>query len=295
VRGGGSLTIWQPEFRQPGGLVSEDSPVGAASSLFKGATLIDPFDSYFEYERAMARTAIIPWLTERLSFDDGLAVGDFGCHEGGTLQALRDGGLAASGTGFELESEVLARSPFVCSEHFDLRHEDILEIDPAEHRFDLILLIDVLEHVPALERALAVAAGCLGSGGRCFVSFPPYFSPLGGHQHVASNWTRLAPYLHYLPSRLFYAVVEVKDDPYLNRQELLADMRSVRRTKLTVARAERAFSSSGLQVVARDLFLLRPEYRARYGVRPVRAGVLGRVPGLREAVVMGAYYLLEKA
>ena len=54
------------------------------------------------------------------------------------------------------------------------------------------------------------------------------------------------------------------------------DMLSIRRTGLTLSAAERAFERAGLEVVERELFLVRPEYMVRYGLEPRQAGVLGR-------------------
>ena len=61
--------------------------------------------------------------------------------------------------------------------------------------------------------------------------------------------------------------------------------------------ATRGSSSGGaaasFETVARELFLVRPEYTVRYGLRTRRAGALGRIPGARELAVNGGFYLLR--
>jgi hypothetical protein len=66
----------------------------------------------------------------------------------------------------------------------------------------------------------------------------------------------------------------------------------VRRTRLTINGAERAFRRAGLRIVRRRTWLLRPEYRVRYGVRPLPARIIGSIPLIRELAVFGADYLL---
>ena len=50
----------------------------------------------------------------------------------------------------------------------------------------------------------------------------------------------------------------------------------------------------GLELVDRDLFLVRPEYTVRYGMAARGAGPLGRIPLVRELAVNGAFYLARR-
>jgi SAM-dependent methyltransferase len=58
---------------------------------------------------------------------------------------------------------------------------------------DLVFCASLIEHVPEPERVLAEIERVLKPGGAAYVSFPPYWSPLGGHEY--------APY-HYLGERM---------------------------------------------------------------------------------------------
>lgn len=244
--------------------------------------------SYYDYELAVGRSIVVRWLSARIDLA-GRHVGDFGCHAGGILQALREAG-AESGEGFDLDERAVRESPFVEDENFTLTVGDALALEGRS--YDLVILRDVLEHVPRRDDMLAACRRSLRPGGALFVSFPPYYSPFGGHQQVAANWPRLAPYLHVLPGSLFFRLVRLEDNVYLRAEDLLGDMTSVRQTRLTIGRAERAFRRAGLGVAHRQFFLLRPEYAVRYGLPSLGAGPIGAVPLVREALVMGAFYLL---
>lgn len=262
------------------------------SSFFSREIVTGGLD-YFEYQVVVARRVVVPWLAARMTLE-GARVGDFGCHEGGMLEGLRDSAVA-SAVGFEINDDVVRSSPFVADERFRIELADLTSLRHGEPEFDLILLHDVLEHVVDCGAVLDAARRFLAPGGRIFVSFPPYWSPYGGHQHLASTWARATPYVHYLPERTFLRLARPADNEYMARADSLDDMVSVRRTKLSLWKAERAFAGSGLGVVDKELFLLRPEYTVRYGAPTIGAGILGRIPGVREVVVNGAFYLLAAA
>jgi SAM-dependent methyltransferase len=63
----------------------------------------------------------------------------------------------------------------------------------APGRFDVVLLLDVIEHVADPVSVLAECAGILRLGGRVLLSFPPYDSPWGAHlfTQVPVPWVHL--------------------------------------------------------------------------------------------------------
>lgn len=264
--------------------------MGRPGNLFSEETLSAGLP-YFDYQRLVAREAILPWLSGRVEIA-GSGVADLGCGPGGVLDVLRESG-AACGLGIDRDVEAIASSPFRPDERFRLEVADLASLRAPE-RFDLVVLHDVLEHVVSVGAVLDSAIGLLADGGCLFVSFPPYRSAFGGHQHLAAGFARFLPYLHYLPTGLFLRLARPTDNVCMSAERSLADLVAVDRTRLTLAKAERAFAAAGLRIDARDLFLVRPEHTIRYGVPAARAGLTGRVPLLREVVVTGAYYLLRR-
>ena len=258
-------------------------------SLLFSRTVTGGLD-YFEYQRRVGADVVIPWLERRTSVA-GKVVGDFGCHGGGMLDAFRAVG-AASGVGIDLNADIVDAAPFRSDANFHLEVGDLTALG-GERTYDLVLLHDVLEHIVDYERVVAAAA--VAPDGRLFVSFPSYYSMVGGHQHLAAGPARLSPYIHFLPERLFLRLAQPADNVYMSRDDSLADMLSVRRTKLSLRKAERAFRRVGLALVDAEFFLLRPEYGVRYGTPNLRARGVGRIPGLRELFVNGAFYLLRPA
>jgi SAM-dependent methyltransferase len=270
------------------------SPAVASLKAFFRKELLPEGLSYFDYQYSVARDVVIPWLDPHICLG-GLAVGDFGCHEGGVLQALREIPGVGSGTGFDVDEDSIRRSPLEQDSRFRLVLENILEVDATRYKFDLVLLRDVVEHTPNPVAILEKAKMCLGDGGHIFVSFPPYFSPFGGHQHEAGNGVRFVPFIHYLPDVLFYALTRCRDTPYMTAESTLADIRSVRQTRLTLSKAERAFDEAGLSIEKQEFFLFRPEFQVRYGLSSSSIPLIHRIPLVREVATLGVHYLLRRA
>jgi len=221
--------------------------------------------TYFEYQRRICADVVIPWVERRIRLE-GLHLGDFGAHEGGMVDALRDSGRVKSAVGLELRADIVRLSPFVSDTRFRLEIADVMALGDASSRFDLILLHDVLEHMPDPDAAV---------------------------RELARGRARNVPFVHLLPTSLFFRVADPADQEYMSAADSLADMKSVRQARLTLQRAERAFSRAALRVVDSEFFLVRPEHTVRYGYAVRSSGALGRVPIVRECAVNGAFYLLQ--
>lgn len=53
---------------------------------------------------------------------------------------------------------------------------------------DLVFCASLIEHVAAPEQVLAEIERVLKPGGMAYVSFPPYYSPLGGHEYAPFHY-----------------------------------------------------------------------------------------------------------
>lgn len=265
---------------------------GKLKNLWTNSTLSGDL-SYFDYELAVGREILVPWLKKQMLLE-GLHIGDFGCHQGGILQALRETGGVSSGRGYDLNEAAIKNSPFLGDMDFSLQIGDVTLLDATDQRFNLIMIRDVLEHIPNYETVVDTAYRCLQPGGHLFISFPPYYSPFGGHQQLSSNVARIVPYLHYLPEWLLFKLVKITDTSYMSAACAREDMESVRHTRLTLTKAEHAFKRTGFHLKGCQYFLSRPEFKIRYGIPALDAGVLGDIAIVRELLVMGVYYLLQK-
>jgi SAM-dependent methyltransferase len=126
----------------------------------------------------------------------GLRVLDLGCALGvRTAAAAKGGASRAVGVDIDLEKVhracELAKRSGVSGISFTAQNGARLAFD--EGRFDVVLMLDVIEHVPDPAAVLGECARVLRTGGRVLLSFPPYRSPWGGHlfAHVPIPWAHL--------------------------------------------------------------------------------------------------------
>lgn len=247
-----------------------------------------PVEKRARYECHLARDCILPLLARWGIQLNGARVLDLGCGSGGLAVAIAESG--AECWGVDLRPERIAYASQMAAEHGVAVHllaADILELNSFSQPFDLVVLSEVVEHLGDPAHVGALLRWCrdhLSAEGRIYVSFPPWFGPFAGHQ---AGWPRIRyiPWYHLLPNVL---------------QRLLAPERVVAYRRfaqelnhLAVGSFEKHLQEADLVIEKRELYLLRPEFRYRYGLPALRSSLLARIPVLREVGTMGAYYLLR--
>jgi len=254
-------------------------------------------EQYRRYQATLTSQYLIPTL-RGWSFDPaGKRILEIGCGDGGCGAELQRAGARVTALDIDARlvqiSNDLNRREGVGVQAFvgDINdaHCPGLERGP----FDLVLLRDVVEHLENLEQVLRIVVAHLSPGGFVFVDFPPYYSPFGAHQQILPRrklgpvpYNKL-PWIQLLPDALFLRLV-AGDGP-ANRE-----VRRLRGIRLTLGKFERAVRRIPLRIRRRELHLLRPSFKLRYGLPVLGASFVGQVPGLNELLVTGAYFLLER-
>jgi len=97
---------------------------------------------------------------------------DVGCGNGGYSRALR----AAGAEVISLDRLLPAAPPA------SFIRGDALALPLADDTFPFIFCASLIEHVPHPHLLLEEIKRVLRPGGLAYVSFPPFYSPVGGHQ-----------------------------------------------------------------------------------------------------------------
>lgn len=212
----------------------------------------------------LAVHTIIPWLERLGTHVQGAAVCEIGCAEGGVLAAFAEGG-AAYALGTDIQGPLLTEIsdpiwravgvPMEFTQH-DVIYEDIP--DAWKHRFDIVLLRDVIEHLDDAAVALRNIARLLRPGGVVVVTFPPYTSAFGGHQQLLGTKAGMIPFVHLLPEPIVRRVFAAGDP--VSREEL----ERLYRIRLSARAVKKAAGMAGLDVVDERYFALRPVFRWKY-------------------------------
>ena len=100
---------------------------------------------------------------------------DVGCGEGFVLGALQDAGVTARLTGVDRSEQAITDARRRLGDDVELRVADVASLGGEEERYDLVLALEVLEHLDDPGELLALAAA--RSRGAVLVSVPwePWF------------------------------------------------------------------------------------------------------------------------
>lgn len=256
------------------------------------------FNLQFEQVYMTARYHIIPYI-ERWAPDwrwHGARVLDVGFGEGGVAKAFAEKG--AKVVGVELEEGRLQRATtrlqqYIVSGQVLLKITDIYLME-GNAQFDLIILKDVIEHVPNQQQFVSHLSGFLRKGGYLWIGFPPWFMPFGGHQQIIKKpaWLSWLPYFHLLPTFLFRRILTSAGVAHNTISHLI----EIKQTGISTRKLEKICRKAGLEIVNRTFFITNPVYKYRFGL-PVIAvpRLLASLPWwLRDLFTTCAYYLFRR-
>lgn len=253
-------------------------------------------ETYWHYQYQLGAQYVIPLLRSWGLEPDGMQVLDIGCAEAGVLYALCEAG--AEGVGMEISPSRLFLAKHFTADVQSPLHliaADIfhLPVKPQHPPFSLILLRDVFEHLPEKEKAFAVLAALMQEGSHLLLTFPPFYSPFGGHQQMLKSFLRRVPYFHAAPGPLWQLIRR-----YIEKHDanpgFLPEMQTLRENRISIARIKRLARAHNLVIAGEKYYLSRPSYKLRYGWPVLSAGLLGQIPVIRELFITGAAILLRK-
>lgn len=262
-------------------------------------TLAQHTDYRIRYQQQVdnARAWVLPFIEEKLPVKGDMEILDIGCGEGGVLVPFLERGCKTVGIELdELKSgyarQLLAEP--IRQGQVEIVNQDIYEeaaLSRFSGRFDLILLKDVIEHIPNQEKFIPYLLKFLKPGGHVFFGFPPWYMPHGGHQQVCkSKFLSVLPWFHLLPNPLYTGILKLSGEYDAVIRELLEN----KSTGISIERFEKIVGRSGFSIANRTLFLFNPIYQQKFGIRPRRQlALVAAIPWFRDFVSTCAYYLIK--
>lgn len=250
----------------------------------------------FSIQHENAKTAIIPFVSSHLSISSKTRVLEVGCAEAGILKAFCEAGCQCVGieiSNSRVENAKKFLDQYIHKKQLQLLVSDIYDIDPEkdfDDKFDLIVLKDVLEHIPEQERLMGWLKRFLRPGGMIYLSFPSWMMPFGGHQQIAFNKVLArTPWVHLLPVSVYRWVLKT-----FNRHEAQnGNLMEVWETRITIRRFEKIIKMHDQQVVKRQFYLVPPIYRQKFGLKTRKLNAfVGGIPFIREFFITSASYLI---
>jgi len=255
-------------------------------------------DEYYLQQKDNATEFIHPFVEPFVKIDSNLKVLEVGCAEGGVLCSFLAKG--AKGVGIELQQSRLELAQHYLSaeipaEKFILINKDIYDIDPHKDfpfLFDLVVLKDVIEHIPNQEKVIGQLTKFLAPGGKIFFGFPPWQMPFGGHQQICnSKILHLVPYFHLLPKFMYKGILKMFGEP----QGIIDELLFIKETGISLERFERIVAQENCRIVNKQLYLFNPIYKYKFKLKPRKqAKFIGALPYIKNYLTTCGYYLIEK-
>ena len=251
----------------------------------------------FHQQVENAEAYVLPFIEQRFPLQPGMRVMEIGCGEGGVLRAFTDRGIHCLGvdlsaTRIETARDLMAEACAAGLAEFvvqDVYAPDFLATHQG--RYDLILLKDTIEHIPAQERFIPYLAQFLAPGGCVFFGFPPWRMPFGGHQQICeSRWLGKLPWIHLLPYPLYRALLKA----FGESDRVVRDLIEIKDTGISLHRFEGILRRTGWTVQQRRFYLINPIYRYKFGLAPrEQARWLAAIPHVRDFFTTAGWYLVQ--
>lgn len=262
--------------------------------LVQNSDKLTDFDKYYwGYQYRLGKETLVPYLLDYGAFQKGMRVAEVGSAEGGVLASFVEAGATdALGTDIvqtrmdkgAVISEIID-APIKFLNHDIINQEILPEWDAA---YDLVLLRDVIEHLDDTDIALTNIRKIIKPGGHLFVTFPPYHSPFGGHQHTVMNTGGKLPYIHLLPDKVFHQLIAS------GRKNDIGEVKRLQKIRLTPTKFMKAAKDSGYEIVHQDYYLLRPVFKMKFGLPSIKLTPVAKMNFIRNYFSLEAAYILKK-
>ena len=252
----------------------------------------DEYKYFWGYQYRLGKEVIVPYLRRLHVFQNNDRVMEIGSAEGGVLAAFVEAGAKAA-LATDIAKNRLDMGEIISSElnlPIKFKVHNILSepVSPEwKQTANLIILRDVIEHLDDTELALNKIKEFIRPGGYLYVTFPPYFSPFGGHQHNLKNFWGKLPYLHYLPGPIFNRLIAS------GRPADIAEVKRLRSIRMTPSKFLKAAESCGYNLFRKDYYLLRPVFKMKFGLPSIKITPLSVLPFVKDLFSLEASYVLQ--
>ena len=252
-------------------------------------------EQYFKEQGLTTQKHVLPYLEEFMKIDGNTAVLEIGCAEAGNLLPFVDLGCKTTGIDISCGRIELAKEFYKNHKNREcltLICEDIYKVTDLGDKFDLIVMRDVIEHIPNQEKFMAFAKRFLKPEGKFFLAFPPWQNPFGGHQQICqSKILSKLPYFHLLPKSMYKLMLKWFGETEKRTEELLF----IKETGISIERFERILKLEKYQINKRTFYLINPNYETKFGLKPrIQLGIISAIPWVRNFFTTAMYYVISK-
>lgn len=223
---------------------------------------------YFEEQGLTTERYVIPYIKNVKELSAKSRILEVGCGEGGNLSPFIERGCEV--VGVDINSRQIAKAKVFIKEKFDadnisLLDNNIYDMGPDDiGLFDIVMLRDVIEHIPGQDRFMKHLKSLLKPDGVVFFGFPPWRMPFGGHQQVChSKVLSKLPYFHLLPMPLYKIVLKI----FGESEGKINSLQEIKETGISIRRFHSIVENNDYKFLKKTFFLINPNYEVKFGLK----------------------------
>jgi SAM-dependent methyltransferase len=251
-------------------------------------------DWYYQMQKTNCSEYVIPFIEKTYTLKPNARILEIGCGTGGVLAAFLERGYQGAGVDIDPNSLNFAReklADYIWSKQLIIVLKDIYQINPETElngKFDLIILKDVIEHIPHQERLMEKMKDLLLPGGVIYFGFPPWQMPFGGHQQMChSKILSRLPYFHLLPAPVYNAILKAF-------KEIPDELMDLKKTGISIERFEKITKDAGYKVIDKYYYFINPIYKYKFNMKVRKQSkIIGSIPYLRDFFTTSVFYLIQ--
>lgn len=250
-------------------------------------------EQYFRELSITSEQYFIPYVSQFIHMSEQTEVLEIGCGEGGNLLPFAKLGCKVTGIDILPQRIEQARAFFEdYGYNGTFLSKDILKV-PLEKQYDVIIIHDAIEHIYSKEELLRFTRKALKPEGICFIGFPSWQMPFGGHQQICrSKIASHFPFIHLLPGKMYPAVLRWCGE----NKGTIDDLLEIKSCRMTIGNFERLAEKCGWQIINRKLYFINPHYEIKFGLRPrVLSKCISGLPFIRNYFSSSCFYILKSA
>ncbi|MDD2622869.1 MAG: class I SAM-dependent methyltransferase [Bacteroidales bacterium] len=245
---------------------------------------------YFYEQTFTTNKYVIPYIQQFFPINENTKVLEIGCGEGGNLKPFLDKNCLC--TGIDINEAQIENAKTFYEDHPNKQNiefiaSDIYKVDSKDRTYDLIMLRDVIEHIPHQEVFMQYVKHFLAPGGVLFFGFPPWQNPFGGHQQVCQSKLSKMPYIHLLPATSYRKLlIKHGEDP--------TSLLEVKETGISIERFECIVHKENYHILDKQFYFINPNYEIKFNLKPRKVSTFfGKLPYIRNFYTTAAYYILQ--
>ncbi len=249
---------------------------------------------YFDEQAMTTQKFVVPFIADLVKFDNENTVLEIGCGEAGNLKPFLDLGCQCTGIDISCGRIELAKEFY--KDHPNLQNltlicEDIYNVNPVK-KYDVIIMRDVIEHIPNQEKFMGFVKSFLKTDGKFFLAFPPWQNPFGGHQQICkSRILSVMPWFHLFPQSTYTFILKAFGESDATIKGLL----EIKETGISIERFERILNHENYKTEKRVFYFINPNYQTKFGLKPRKQiRLISTIPWARNFFTTAMYYVVSK-